>query len=593
MIYLIAVGLFLGNITTETVADIKKVLPSGIAYENIPGEIEEFVEEHKDTMGAMEIAIFDKEDVIYQNYFGFTNKAEKIFADENSVFEWGSVTKTLVWISVMQLWEEGILDLGEDIRSYLPEGFLTNLNYDTPITMINLMNHNAGFQDMLTDIFIANPDRVLSLEEQLKLHEPEQVYEPGTVTAYSNWSSGLGAYIVERLSGQSFAEYARENIFQKLGMEHTAIKPDLSDNEWVKEKREKLQCYQSDGAFMGKSFYSISLYPAGMCTGTLDDFRTFAQALVPEDGNDCVLFQNPNTLDELRKATSYYGDTDIPLNHHGFWTMEYGVSVLGHGGNTAGGSSNLLLNLESGIGMVIMTNQKYEQIFNYDMAELVFGSYNDSKLFEDTKEPVEGVFRDARTILKGPLSIYSVSFGRLGESDLNKFWVYSNQNGVEKVITSYGDILKLSTAEYVLTTALIMLVVAGVLYVACTLIIGGCIITPIYKRKGVNQGVSDERNSFIIWNYVACGTVLLWTINLAGIVYQCITYAPSSYYIWQFILCALLGIFMVAIEGWFIYHCKNIPGTWKNRIKYALTAFSLLIIIIATLYWQLYQFWAV
>ncbi len=59
------------------------------------------------------------------------------------------IAKLTVWVSVMQLWEEGKIDLEADIKTYLPEGSsLRNLRYDKPITMLDLMNHQAGFDEM-------------------------------------------------------------------------------------------------------------------------------------------------------------------------------------------------------------------------------------------------------------------------------------------------------------------------------------------------------------------------------------------------------------------------------------------------------------
>ena len=84
---------------------------------------------------------------LYQKNFGYTDKEKKLAVDDKSVFEWGSTTKITVWVSVMQLWEEGKIDLKTDIREYLPQNLLKNLKYDKPITMLDLMNHQAGFED--------------------------------------------------------------------------------------------------------------------------------------------------------------------------------------------------------------------------------------------------------------------------------------------------------------------------------------------------------------------------------------------------------------------------------------------------------------
>ncbi len=116
----------------------------------------------------------------------------------------------------MQLWEEGKIDLETDIKNYLPKDFLKHLNFDKPITMLDLMNHQAGFDEQNTYL---KGDK--SIEELMKTRQPNQVFEPGTTTAYSNFGTGLAAYIVERISGQSFSDYAHEHIFKPLEMENS------------------------------------------------------------------------------------------------------------------------------------------------------------------------------------------------------------------------------------------------------------------------------------------------------------------------------------------------------------------------------------
>ena len=90
--------------------------------ENIGREIEQFVSEHEKTTAGMAVTVFDSEKELYSGCFGFTDIEQGIKTDPNSVFEWGSTTKLLVWSSVMQLYEQGKIDLDTDIRQYLPEG---------------------------------------------------------------------------------------------------------------------------------------------------------------------------------------------------------------------------------------------------------------------------------------------------------------------------------------------------------------------------------------------------------------------------------------------------------------------------------------
>ncbi|KXT83001.1 Beta-lactamase [Streptococcus sp. DD11] len=360
---LLACFLLLGFASPGLALAESQKLPEGTSYDQIGQKIQDFYQKNEKTSAAMETAIFDTEGTIYRGNFGYSDKENQVKADDDTVFEWGSITKLTVWISVMQLWEEGKINLEEDIKTYLPDDFLKNLHFDKPITMLDLMNHQAGFDEQNTYL-----KGDLSIEELLRTRQPNQVFEPGTVSAYSNYGTGLASYIVEILSGQSFADYVHEHIFQPLKMDKTALLPDLSDNQYVQEKRQEINSYDANGNKKNADF-ELSLYPVGRATGTLDDLQKFAQGLLKKE----ALFKRPETWTRLYTATSTYPDTDIPLNAHGFWYQEYGVRLLGHGGNSAGFSSMLLLDLESGLGQVIMTNQYQERIYNYQMPELVFG----------------------------------------------------------------------------------------------------------------------------------------------------------------------------------------------------------------------------
>ena len=108
-------------------AEETKSTPTGIAYSNIGSTIENWASENPSDYSSFVTAVFDGDEIIYQGAFGLADKENNIAASTDSVYEWGSITKLTVWVSVMQLYEQGRIDLNEDIRTYLPEGFLKNL----------------------------------------------------------------------------------------------------------------------------------------------------------------------------------------------------------------------------------------------------------------------------------------------------------------------------------------------------------------------------------------------------------------------------------------------------------------------------------
>ena len=115
-------------------ADEQK-LPSGTSYDQIGQKIEDYYQKNEKTSAGLTTSIFDKDgQTIYQNNFGYVDKEKKWAVDDNSVFEWGSVTKLTVWVSVMQLWEEGKIDLKTDIKEYLPKDFLKSSRLFKPMS---------------------------------------------------------------------------------------------------------------------------------------------------------------------------------------------------------------------------------------------------------------------------------------------------------------------------------------------------------------------------------------------------------------------------------------------------------------------------
>lgn len=364
--------------------------------QEIGAAIDEFLESHKDNHAAVAVAVFEGETDVYSRYFGTVDKDGQVPLDADSVLEWGSTTKLTVWVAAMQLWEKGLLDPDADLGTYLPNGFFKNLSFDTPITMMNLMNHNAGFQETTFVLEVESEDEIISLGEYLATYQPEQVFEPGTVVAYSNWGAALAGYVVECIAGVPFYQYAQENIFAPLGMTRTAIASDLSDNSYVQKKRREFVSYMPDGTLSEENNKVFILpYPAGMCTSTLSDFTTFAKALLNRDNR----LLGEEGFAKLYSPSLLYTGTDKARLYHGFLVdYEFASPIVGHDGNTAGGSSRLLLDFENNRGMVVLTNQLGGSLYRTKMAELVFGK-------TEHNIPIDGYYVPARNVFEGKMKL--------------------------------------------------------------------------------------------------------------------------------------------------------------------------------------------
>ena len=357
--------------------------------------------------------VFHDDEILYTVYEGYINFKEELVNDENAVFEWGSISKTMIWVSIMQLWEQGKIDLDADIRTYLPDNFMQNLKYDDPITVTDLMNHQGGWCESTYRLFVRDAAEIGSLEEELRKIEPAQTFRPGEVSSYSNWGAALAGFIVQRVSGMDFTDYVHRNILEPLGMEHTAVSADHSDNMWVKEQREKLRSYEMPILYpfweeTGSKLLYCPIYPAGSAVGTIGDLAKYAQAFVDDEH---PLFEKAETQEKLFSGSAFYGESDISSCSYGFWPQEYAVRVYGHDGGTNSGVANMLFDRDSKVGLVLLTtnsNYNYNPIFSL-LPEYVFGNYAGKDLSSENEKPVgfSGEYVASRSTIKGIGSFYS------------------------------------------------------------------------------------------------------------------------------------------------------------------------------------------
>lgn len=302
--------------------------PSGIPIDKLEDVIDDMTSDIVGkTVAGMAVAVAKDGKVVFEKGYGYSDIEKGIDVDpEGTVFELGSTTKTMVWVAVMKLYEEGKLDLEEDIRTYLPKDFVTRMKAKKKITMLNLMNHTAGFDEYLIGVF-NDEDNMLDLRESLLEEEAEQYYEPGSVCTYSNYGAGLAGYVVECIAGMDLYEYVRKNIFEPVGMNYTSMHPLLSDNKWALNNRSNAYSYE-DGKLQKESHTYVSMYPAGAANGTAYDLLKFGMQLSDKEN---IMFKNENTRKQLFQTTYQSDGAGIS---HGFFQYEGASPTYWHNGGT-------------------------------------------------------------------------------------------------------------------------------------------------------------------------------------------------------------------------------------------------------------------
>ncbi|MDQ2861284.1 MAG: beta-lactamase family protein [Pseudomonadota bacterium] len=299
--------------------------------------------------GAVVVVVKDGQPLFEKGYGVSDVKTLAPVDPQTTLFRPGSVSKLFTWTAVMQLVAEGKIDLDRDINAYLD--FKIPPAFGKPITMRDLMTHTPGFSDAAKDLLTTDPKKVKSLEASLKSAIPARIFPPGTTAAYSNYGAALAGYIVQRLSGEPFADYIQNHIFTPLGMTHSTFIAPLPTG-WARN--------MSKGYLVAtgpaQPFEFVAASPAGALTATGADMGTFMIAQL-QNGQ----YQGRQILDaataQLMHSPQFQPVPPLPAMDLGFYQEPgNGHRVIGHAGDTTAFHSDLHLYLDDHVGLYISMN---------------------------------------------------------------------------------------------------------------------------------------------------------------------------------------------------------------------------------------------
>jgi CubicO group peptidase (beta-lactamase class C family) len=293
--------------------------------------------ERSDVAGATVLVMKDGKDLLRKGY-GYSDVGKKRPVDpETTMFRLASISKLFTWISVMQLAEQGMVDIDADVNKYLD--FQIAPAFGKPITLRNLMTHTGGFEEEIRDILLTDPKQAMPLREFMIENQPRRISPPGEVPAYSNYGVGLAGYIVQRVSGEPFETYVAEHVFQPLGMKHSSFKQPLA---------EEFSSFPSDGYRNNTEkpavgFEIFNPAPAGGVSSTASDMGRFAQALLNGGEWDGHRVLKPETLKAMW-ARQFGTSEALPAMCMGFYqTWRNGLHFIGHDGDLIAFHSMFLL----------------------------------------------------------------------------------------------------------------------------------------------------------------------------------------------------------------------------------------------------------
>ncbi len=288
--------------------------------------------------------------VLFAKGYGYSDvKSRKPVTVDATLFRPGSISKTFTWTAVMQLEEQGKIDLNRDINDYLD--FRIPAKFGKPITMKDLMTHTPGFEETLKDLFVAKASDMRPLQDYIVHHRPAEIFPPGSTPAYSNYGATLAGYIVQRVSGMPFDDYVEKNILQPLGMKHSTFRQPLPND---------LKPLMSQGYNLAsqppKDFEFVQAWPAGSMSVTADDMSHWMIAHLQNGSYNGQQILKPATA-QLMHSRAFGLVPELNGMALGFYEeSRNGHRIIGHGGDTQWFHSDMHLMLDDHIGFFISYN---------------------------------------------------------------------------------------------------------------------------------------------------------------------------------------------------------------------------------------------
>ena len=322
-----------------TAADVESFLdgflPLQLERENIGGAVVSVVKDGK---------------VLFAKGYGYSDvEKKKPVSVDATLFRPGSISKLFTWTAVMQLAEQGKLDLDRDVNTYLD--FRIPATWPQPITLRNILTHTTGFEETVKELFVPEGSRLVPLKEYLPNHIPERIFAPGATPAYSNYAATLAGYIVERVSGRLFNDYIAENIFRPLGMAHSTFAQPLPA-----ELKPLMSHGYTVGSGSSKPFEVLVPAPAGSLAATAADLSRFMIAHLQDGKFENAKILRPETAQAMHSRQAALSP-DLNAMALGFYEeTRNGHRIIGHGGDTLYFHSDLHLVLDAGVGFYISYN---------------------------------------------------------------------------------------------------------------------------------------------------------------------------------------------------------------------------------------------
>lgn len=372
-----------------------------------------------DMPGAAVLAVKNGK-VILRKGYGMADLELNVPMRAEMVFRIGSITKQFTSVGIMMLVEEGKVKLEDLITVYLPDYPLKGKN----VTVTHLLNHTSGIKS-----YTSMPEFGKMMRKDMEVKKLIDVFkdqpfdfDPGEKFLYNNSGYILLGAIIEKVSGQKYADFVKKRIFDKAGMVNSIY----GEASLVIKNRARGYSITGNGA-MNSSYISMTLpYAAGSLLSTVDDLYKWNRSL------NAGKLISKESLKKLYKRTKLNNGEEISYSF-GFMNIDFkGYREIHHGGGINGFISNKLYIPEEDIFVAVLSNstgsKTSTQFVSQWIATLLLGKpYSEGAgriLTEKELDEYVGVYEiskdDERSVIREGNKLFTQRSGSIKQEAFNK-----------------------------------------------------------------------------------------------------------------------------------------------------------------------------
>jgi CubicO group peptidase (beta-lactamase class C family) len=293
---------------------------------------------------GISLVIVKGDKTVYQKGFGFADLEKKEPVTATTLFQLGSASKSFTGLAILQLEEKGMLKLTDPVDKYLPWLKMKFQGKEVPVTIGNMLYHTTGLPHYETLSLIPPSTEDDALEQAVqKLVGKELMFPPGQRYGYTSIGYDVLGLIIQELSGQSYEEYMKKNIFMPLQLQETYLFPE--------EAKEKGMAIGYKYCFNKPAAYDAPVYRGNTPAGyVITNARDLAQWLKIQMGT-----VEPAGLNQALIEKSHIPNPDLPGSNYGAgWMIFSTYKMVTHGGHNPNFSSLIAFGAEKlGVGVLV------------------------------------------------------------------------------------------------------------------------------------------------------------------------------------------------------------------------------------------------